>query len=121
MDDAAVLFLKEEKDDDVFVEHFSVPSPAPRKSRSSVVGQRAIVVHEGKEPDDADTGEWRCSRDKGAQFECVHIRRAKEHLSILNSESPNRLNLAELEEPDSAKPVLLKKGQPVFLYVAPSS
>lgn len=96
----AVMFLKEERDDEIFMEHFSVPSPAPRSSRSSVVQNRAIVVHEGKEGDDCD-GEWTCTRDKGDLTDCTHVKRAKAHLAILNSENPNRLVLSDLEEPDT--------------------
>lgn len=92
------MFLKEERDEEIVIEHFSVPSPPPRKSRSPVVGNRAIVVHEGR---DGIGGEWRCSRDRGAASDCTHIGRAKRHLRVLNSESPNRLVLADLEEPET--------------------
>lgn len=99
VDDHAIMFLKDETEDEVFTEHFSVPSPPPRKSKSSVVGQRAIVVHEGR---DGVEGRWKCSRDRGADADCTHITRAKAHLVVLDSESPNRYVLADLEEPEVA-------------------
>lgn len=95
------MFLKEETDDDIFTEHFSVPSPPPRSSREAVVGNRAIVVHEGRE--DINSDEWRCSRDRGADSDCAHIVRAKRHLMMLNSDCPTatEYTLDQLEEPET--------------------
>jgi hypothetical protein len=95
--DDAILFFSEEREGENSIDHYSVPSPPSRKSRSQVIDNRAIVAHE---MGSTKTGQWSCSRDRGTLTHCTHIHRAKYHAKRLESDNSNEPGLADLEEPE---------------------
>jgi len=70
--------LPNDNDNDVFTNHFSVPSPNQTSLRS-----RAIVTHIGE---DSGSGEWKCSKDSASN--CTHITIARHFLQKVVQANP---------------------------------